>query len=72
MRSPQIAPSPLNPWGDWGEMSDFSDFLGSGPGRGRSPVEWRDFPSVCPSVRPWREIFSQLFIFVLLKDDLSL
>ena len=31
-------------------------FLGSGPDRGRSPVEWEDFPSVClfvnPSVRP--------------------
>ena len=27
-------------------------FLGSGPGRGRSPVEWRDFPSVHPFVRP--------------------
>ena len=30
-------------------------FLGSGPGRGRSPVEWGDFPfvrlSVCPFVR---------------------
>ena len=26
--------------------------LGSGPGRGRSPVEWGDFPSVRPSVRP--------------------
>ena len=25
-------------------------FLGSGPGRGRSPVEWGDFPSVRPSV----------------------
>ena len=26
--------------------------MGSGPGRGRSPVEWGDFPSVRPSVRP--------------------
>ena len=25
---------------------------GSGPDRGRSPVEWGDFPSVRPSVRP--------------------
>ena len=25
-------------------------FLGSGPGRGRSPVEWGDFPFVCSSV----------------------
>ena len=24
---------------------------GSGPDRGQSPVEWGDFPSVCPSVR---------------------
>ena len=24
----------------------FPVFLGSGPGRGRSPVEWGDFPSV--------------------------
>ena len=28
-------------------------FLGSGPDRGRSPVEWGDFPSVRPSVRPY-------------------
>ena len=27
-------------------------FLGSGPGRGRSPVEWGDFPSVRSSVPP--------------------
>ena len=26
---------------------------GSGPDRGRSPVEWGDFPSVRPSVRPF-------------------
>ena len=26
-------------------------FLGSGPGRGRSPVEWGEIPSVRPSVR---------------------
>ena len=26
-------------------------FLGSGPDRGRSPVEWGDFPSVRTSVR---------------------
>ena len=26
-------------------------FLGSGPNRGRSPVEWGDFPSVRPSIR---------------------
>ena len=25
---------------------------GSGPNRGQSPVEWGDFPSVPPSVRP--------------------
>ena len=25
---------------------------GSGPDRGRSPVEWGDFPSIHPSVRP--------------------
>ena len=28
-------------------------FLGSGPGRGRSPVEWGDFPSVRTYVRPY-------------------
>ena len=28
-------------------------FLGSGPDRGRSPVEWGDFPYVCSSVRPF-------------------
>ena len=28
-------------------------FLGSGPDRGRSPVEWEDFPFVRPSVRPY-------------------
>ena len=28
-------------------------FLGSGPDRGRSPVEWGDFPSVRPFVRPY-------------------
>ena len=33
------------PLGDW--------FLGSGPDRGRSPVEWGDFLSVCPFVRPY-------------------
>ena len=27
-------------------------FLGSGPNRGQSPVEWEDFPYVRPSVRP--------------------
>ena len=27
-------------------------FLGSGPNRGQSPVEWGDFPSVRPSIRP--------------------
>ena len=34
-----------------------SSFLGSGPNRGQSPVEWGDFPSVClfvcPSIRPF-------------------
>ena len=25
-------------------------FLGSGPDRGRSPVEWGDFPSVRPAI----------------------
>ena len=25
-----------------------NQFLGSGPNRGQSPVEWEDFPSVCP------------------------
>ena len=29
----------------------FLPFLGSGPDRGRSPVEWGDFPSVCLFVR---------------------
>ena len=29
-----------------------SSFLGSGPGRGQSPVEWGDFPSVHPYVHP--------------------
>ena len=28
-------------------------FLGSGPDRGQSPVEWGDFPSVSPFVRPF-------------------
>ena len=28
-------------------------FLGSGPDRGRSPVEWGDFPSVRPFIRPF-------------------
>ena len=28
-------------------------FLGSGPDRGQSPVEWGDFPYVRPSVRPY-------------------
>ena len=27
-------------------------FLGSGPDRGQSPVEWGDFPSVRPYVHP--------------------
>ena len=27
-------------------------FLGSGPDRGQSPVEWGDFPSVRLAVRP--------------------
>ena len=31
----------------------FTHFLGSGPGRGRSPVEWGDFPSVRPYVRTY-------------------
>ena len=30
-----------------------SPFLGSGPVRGQSPVEWGDFPFICPSVRPF-------------------
>ena len=30
----------------------FTSFLGSGPNRGQSPVEWGDFPFVCPSVCP--------------------
>ena len=30
----------------------WSPFLGSGPDRGCSPVEWGDFPFVCPSVHP--------------------
>ena len=29
----------------------FNKFLGSGPDRGQSPVEWGDFPSVRLSVR---------------------
>ena len=33
-------------------ISIFPSFLGSGPGRGRSPVEWGDFPSVHPFIRP--------------------
>ena len=28
-------------------------FLGSGPGKGQSPVEWGEIPSVRPSVSPW-------------------
>ena len=32
------------------EIGKTVPFLGSGPDRGRSPVEWGDFPSVCPSV----------------------
>ena len=31
---------------------------GSGPDRGRSPVEWGDFPSVRPFVRPRQLAFS--------------
>ena len=31
----------------------FSSFLGSGPDRGRSPVEWGDFPSVRSFVRTY-------------------
>ena len=30
----------------------FHNFLGSGPDRGQSPVEWGDFPSVRTSVPP--------------------
>ena len=30
----------------------FFSFLGGGPDRGRSPLEWGDFPSVCSSIRP--------------------
>ena len=30
----------------------FKSFLGSGPDRGRSPVEWGDFPSARSFVRP--------------------
>ena len=32
-------------------ISDCEAFLGSGPDRGRSPVEWGEIPFVCPSVR---------------------
>ena len=30
----------------------FFRFLGSGPDRGQSPVEWGDFPFIRPSVHP--------------------
>ena len=40
----QIAPKPF--------MTGYFHFLGSGPDRGRSPVEWGDFPSVRSYVRP--------------------
>ena len=33
-------------------LSDATSFLGCSPDRGRSPVEWGDFPSVRSSVRP--------------------
>ena len=33
-------------------MRPFDLFLGSGPGRGRSPVEWGEIPSVRSSVPP--------------------
>ena len=34
-------------------LTPFFPFLGSGPDRGRSPVEWGDFPSVRSFVRPF-------------------
>ena len=34
------------------DFSYKSAFLGSGPDRGRSPVEWGEIPSVRPSVPP--------------------
>ena len=34
------------------QVFDVVSFLGSGPDRGRSPVEWGDFPYVRPYVRP--------------------
>ena len=33
-------------------MYNFIHFLGSGPNRGQSPVEWGEIPSVRPYVRP--------------------
>ena len=37
-------------------------FLGSGPDRGRSPVEWGDFPSVRLFVRPFIRPFIRPFV----------
>ena len=36
---------------------------GSGPDKGRSPVEWGDFPSVRPSVRPYVRPYIRTYVF---------
>ena len=53
-REPEEAgPSPLNSLSDSNMCpTENRHFLGSGPGRGRSLVEWGDFPSVHPSILP--------------------
>ena len=33
---------------------------GSGPNRGQSPVEWGDFPSICPPVPSFMSLFIHL------------
>ena len=54
----EIAPITSRIWiilhqNDWaGKFFLHIDFLGSGPDRGRSPVEWGDFPSVRTFVPP--------------------
>ena len=35
-------------------------FLGSGPGKGRSPVEWGETPSIRPYIRPPEPLWQAL------------
>ena len=39
--------------GKVGKRDAFYHFLGSGPDRGQSPVEWGEIPSVCTSKHPY-------------------